>query len=171
MAHRFRLCRRTRKPLLALRRAIYRLFLGQGHYDWEFTDLTFSELRKRDILPIADLCDFGVPDWIGNFQNPDFPRIFAEYAAAFARRFPWIQLYTLVNEMFICAVFSAKYGWWNEQLQSDRALVNALKHIVKANVMAMQEILRVRSDALFIQSESSEYFHAENPHAIKPAEL
>ncbi len=73
--------------------------------------------------------------------------------------------------MFICATFSALYGWWNEQLSSDKAFVTALKHIVKANVLAMQAILDVRSDAIFIQSESSEYFHAENPQAIKPAEI
>ena len=54
---------------------------------------------------------------------------------------------------------------------SDRAFVTALKHIVKANVLAMQAILEVRPDAIFIQSESSEYFHAENPAAIKPAEI
>jgi hypothetical protein len=35
----------------------------------------------------------------------------------------------------------------------------------------MERILTVRPDALFIQSESSEYFHAENPTAIKPAEI
>ena len=39
-------------------------------------------------------------------------------------------------------LFSARYGWWNEQLTSDRAFVTALKHIVKANVLAMQAILR-----------------------------
>ena len=33
--------------------------------------------------------------------------------------------------------FSAAYGWWNEQLPSDGAFVTALKHIVKANVLAM----------------------------------
>jgi beta-glucosidase/6-phospho-beta-glucosidase/beta-galactosidase len=97
--------------------------------------------------------------------------LFAGYARAFAERFPWIQLYTPINEMYICAQFSAMYGWWNEQLKSDRAFVTALKHLVKANVMAMRQILDVRPDALFIQSESSEYFHAENPKAIKPAEI
>jgi beta-glucosidase/6-phospho-beta-glucosidase/beta-galactosidase len=35
----------------------------------------------------------------------------------------------------------------------------------------MKAILNVRPDAIFIQSESSEYYHAENPKAIKPAEL
>ena len=40
--------------------------------------------------------------------------------------------------MAICALFSARYGWWNEQLKSDRAFVTALKHIVKANVTAIR---------------------------------
>ena len=145
--------------------------IGPGRYDWEFADVTFAELQRRNIIPIVDLCHFGVPDWIGDFQNPDFPEHFAHYSKAFAQRFPWVQLYTPVNEMFICAQFSAKYGWWNEQGTSDRTFVTALKNIVKANVRAMQEILHVRPDAIFIQSESSEYFHAENPTAIKPAEI
>ncbi|MBC6609413.1 glycoside hydrolase family 1 protein [Hymenobacter sp. BT507] len=150
---------------------IHTTFLGPGKYDWSFADETFGELRRRDIVPIVDLCHFGVPDWVGNFQNQDFPSLFAQYARAFAERFPWVQLYTPVNEMYICAEFSALYGWWNEQLASDQAFVTALKYIVKANVLAMQAILEVRPDALFVQSESSEYFHAENPAAIKPAEL
>ena len=150
---------------------LYSTFLGENKYDWSFADKVFGELRKRKIIPITDLCHFGVPDWIGNFQNPDFPKLFAGYAYEFAQRYPWIQLYTPVNEMYICALFSAYYGWWNEQLTTDRSFVTALKHIVKANVMAMRAILKVRSDAIFIQSESSEYFHAENPQAIRPAEL
>lgn len=150
---------------------LHKTFLGPGHYDWEFSDITLKDLKARDVTPIVDLCHFGVPDWIGNFQNPDFPILFARYAADFAERYHWVQLYTPVNEMFICAVFSAHYGWWNEQLTSDQSFVTALKHIVKANVLAMQEILKRRPDAIFIQSESSEYFHADSPSAIAPAEI
>ena len=150
---------------------LHTTLIGADRFDWSFADLTFNDLRRRDIVPIVDLCHFGLPDWLGNFQNPDFPEIFARYAQAFARRFPWVQLYTPVNEMFICAQFSAKFGWWNEEGVSDLTFVTALKHLVKANVRAMQEILKVRADAIFIQSESSEYFHAENPAAIGPAEV
>ena len=150
---------------------LHKTFLGEERYDWEFADLAFNEIRRRDLIPIVDLCHFGVPDWLGNFQNPDFPELFATYARAFARRFPWVQLYTPINEMYICATFSALYGWWNEQLTSDKTFVTALKNIVKANVLAMRAILDERTDAIFIQSESSEYFHAENPQAIKPAEI
>ncbi|WP_309660875.1 family 1 glycosylhydrolase [Sphingomonas sp.] len=150
---------------------LHRTYLGPNTYDWAFADATFADLRRREITPIVDLCHFGVPDWIGNFQNPDFPQLFATYCGAFAERFPWVQLYTPINEMFICAVFSAKYGWWNEQKQDDRSFVTAIKHIVKANVLAMIEILKHRHDAIFIQSESSEYYHADSPGAIGRAEV
>lgn len=150
---------------------LHRVWLAPGKYDWSFADETFADLRRRDIVPIVDLCHFGVPDWLENFQNPDFPRYFPDYARAFAQRYPWVQLYTPVNEMFVCAAFSAMYGWWNEQLSDDRAFVTALKYIVKANVQAMCAILEVRPDAIFVQSESSEYFHAENPRAIRAAEF
>jgi len=150
---------------------IHKTWLGPGRYDWEFSDLAFGELKRLDVVPIADLCHFGVPDWVGDFQNPDFPGLFAGYAGAFARRYPWVQLHTPVNEMFVCATFSALYGWWNEQLASDRAFVTALKHLVRANVLAMAAVLEVRPDAIFVQSESSEYFHADDPAAIKPAEF
>ena len=150
---------------------LHTTFIGPGRYDWDFADETFGEIRRRDIIAIVDLCHFGLPDWIGNFQNPDFPELFAAYAEDFARRFPWVQLYTPINEMFVCATFSAAYGWWNEQMSTDRSFVTALKHIVRANVLAMERILKVRPDAIFVQSESTEYFHAENPAAIKPAEI
>jgi beta-glucosidase len=151
--------------------AIHKAWLAPDRYDWDFADLTFGYLKEIDVVPIVDLCHFGVPDFIGDFQNPDFPELFGGYARAFAQRFPWVQMYTPVNEMFICATFSALYGWWNEQLTTDRSFVTALKNIVKANCAAMWAILEVRPDAIFIQSESSEYFHAEDPAAIKPAEL
>jgi len=143
---------------------------GPGRYDWAFADETFARLCTTGIRPIVDLCHFGVPDWIGDFQNPDFPALFADYARAFAARFPWVRLYTPVNEMFITAVFSAKYGWWNEQRHDDRSYVTAIRNVVMANVLAMRAILEVRPDALFIQSESTEHFHPESPAAIPHAE-
>ena len=150
---------------------LHTTWLGDGRYDWAFADETFAALRERRIVPIVDLCHFGVPDWIGDFQNTEFPALFARYARAFAERYPWVQFFTPVNEMFVCALFSAKYGWWNERMTSDRSFVNALGNITKANVLAMESILEVRRDASFVQSESSEYFHARSPRAIGRAEF
>jgi len=149
----------------------YRVHTGPGRYDWAFTDVAFNELKRLRIMPIVDLCHFGVPDWIGSFQNPEWPRHFADYARAFARRFPWVRFYTPINEIFIAATFSAQFGWWNECLHDDRSFVTALRNLSQANILAMHAIMDEREDAVFVQSESSEYFHAENPAAREIAEL
>lgn len=149
----------------------YKTHVAPGKYDWDFTDETFNELKRLNITPITDLCHFGVPDWMGDFQNPDFPQLFAEYAEAFARRYEWVRLYTPVNEIFVTALFSAQYGWWNERLQTDAAFVNALKNLACANLLAKEAILKVQPGAIFIQSETSEYFHALDPEAKKRAEF
>jgi beta-glucosidase/6-phospho-beta-glucosidase/beta-galactosidase len=149
----------------------YSTHTGPGSYDWAFSDETFAYLRELGIIPIVDLCHFGVPDWIGDFQNEDWPHYFAEYARAFAERFPYIRYYTPVNEIYITATFSAHFGWWNERLTSDAAFVKALKNLCKANIMAMQAILEVQPKVTFIQSESSEYFHADSPETAKLAEF
>jgi beta-glucosidase/6-phospho-beta-glucosidase/beta-galactosidase len=138
----------------------HRMHRGPGRYDWAFADEVFAELRGLGITPIVDLCHFGMPDWLGNsFQNPEFPTAFAEFAGAFAARYPWVTLYTPVNEIFICAKFSALFGWWNEQERSERAYVTATRHLVQATLLAMRRILAVQPKALFVQSESSEYTH------------
>lgn len=149
----------------------YRIHLGADKYDWTWTDEVLPAFRELDIVPVIDLCHFGVPDWIGDFQNPEFSIHFANYARAFAMRYPWIRFYTPVNEMYIAAEFSAFYGWWNEQLRSHKAFVTALKHIVRGNVEAMLAIVEVRADAIFIQSESSEYTHPSNPDLVDEAEM
>jgi beta-glucosidase/6-phospho-beta-glucosidase/beta-galactosidase len=141
----------------------YRVHTGPGQYDWSFSDETFRAMRHLGIEPIVDLCHFGVPDWIGNFQNEEWPFYFAEYARSFAQRYPWVHLYTPVNEIFIAATFSAQYGWWNERLQTDQAFVCALKNLCKANLLAMHAIMEATPHATFIQSESTEYFHPQDP--------
>ena len=145
----------------------YRTHLGPGRFDWSFTDETFNEMRRLGIVPIADLCHFGLPDWLGNFQNPDFPRHFADYAQHFAKRYPWVHLYTPVNEILVAAEYSTLRGYWNERDTSDRAFVTALKHLVEANILATEAIQGVKPEAWFVQSESSQYFHPYNPDALK----
>jgi len=99
----------------------HRVNTGAGQYDWSFVDQVMQEMRALNIEPLIDLCHFGMPDWLGNsFQNPEFPYAFADYAEAFARRYPWVRFYTPINEMFVCARFSALFGWWNEQEANDR---------------------------------------------------
>jgi len=139
---------------------LYRIHHGPGRYDWGFTDDVVAAMRELGITPIVDLCHFGVPDWLENFQNPEFPGRFAEYAEAFARRYPTIRFYTPVNEMYVAARMSALDGVWNEQLRSERAFVTAIRNLARASVLAMQAIARVSPDAIFVNSESTEFHQA-----------
>ena len=127
-------------------------------YRWELIDEAMADLERHGPEPIVDLCHFGVPDWLGNFQNPDVAHALAEYAAAFARRYPWVRFYTPVNEMYVCARMSALDGIWNEQLRDEAAFIAAAFNLAAASVGMTDAILGIRRDALFVNSESSEFY-------------
>ena len=137
----------------------YRVHRAPGVFDWEFADLVMGEMRRLGITPILDLLHFGVPDWVGSFQNPELPMHFADYADAVAARYPWVRYYTPVNEIYVTAKMSAKDGAWNEQLKSDRGFVTAIKHATAASILATHRIARRRPDCVIVQSESAEYTH------------
>jgi beta-glucosidase/6-phospho-beta-glucosidase/beta-galactosidase len=133
-------------------------FRGPGQFDWNYCDPQFEELREFGPEPIVDLCHFGLPSWLGDFQNPEIADALAEYAGAFAERYPWIRFYTPVNEMYVCARMSALDGLWNEQLHDDGAYARAAWNLANASIAMSDAILKRRPDAIFINSESSEFY-------------
>ena len=67
----------------------YRCHAGPGKFEWSFADKTFKLLRTLRIEPIADLCHFGLPDWLGaSFQNPDWPLLFRRVRRGFCPAVP-----------------------------------------------------------------------------------
>jgi len=137
---------------------LHLIFEGPGRYNWDYADPQMEELRDRGPEPIVDLCHFGVPSWLGNLQNPDIADALAEYAGAFAERYPWVRFYTPVNEMYVCARMSALDGLWNEQLRDEGAYVRAAWNLAHATIRMSDAILKRRPDAVFINSESSEFY-------------
>jgi beta-glucosidase/6-phospho-beta-glucosidase/beta-galactosidase len=148
---------------------LHKTFVGPGQYDWEWTDAAMGEMQRLGIEPILDLCHFGVPDWLGNFQNPDLPRYFAEYADVCAARYPWVRYWTPVNEILVAALFSGWLGNWNECLRGHTPFLTALRNMCMMNVLAMDAISVHSEDPTFIQSESSEYWHPAHPNMIEAA--
>jgi beta-glucosidase/6-phospho-beta-glucosidase/beta-galactosidase len=141
----------------------YKMHLGPDNYDWSFTDEVLPVMKQMGLIPILDLCHFGVPDWVGDFQNDDWPALFADYARAFAKRYPWITLYTPVNEIYVCARFSALEGIWNEQLKSEKAMLKAHGVQCKATLLAIEAIREVTPNAVFFQSEACEAYLETQP--------
>jgi beta-glucosidase len=98
--------RRSASSILRYGPPLHRTFLGPGKYDWEFADLTLRRAEAArhhaDRRPVP----LRRARLDRQFPEPGFPAAVRHYAGAFAERYPWVQLYTPVNEMFICAVFS-----------------------------------------------------------------
>jgi beta-glucosidase/6-phospho-beta-glucosidase/beta-galactosidase len=146
------------------------IHLGPGKYDWSFADEALAQIKRLGITPILDLMHFGMPDWMGDFQNPEMPLLFADYAGAVAQRYPWVRGYTPVNEIYVSARNSGWDGLWNERLRTERGFITALKHLVAANLLASAAIVKHVPNAIIVQSESAEYTHhvvASPSHAIK----
>ena len=137
----------------------YAMHLGPGKYDWSFADDVMHEMQRREITPILDLLHFGVPEWLGNFQNPELPVHFADYCGAVAKRYPWVRYYTPVNEIYVTARMSTLDGAWNEQEKTHSAFVTAMKHIVAASILGNHAIAEHRPNVVIIQSESAELIH------------
>ena len=137
---------------------IHLIYTAEDRYDWSFMDGVCEAMRERGIVPIMDLVHFGVPDWIGDFQNPRLPELLAKYATAFAERYEWVRLYTPVNEMYVTCRMSALDGVWNEQRRDEKSFVTAIRNVARSSVLMMQAIASVRPDAVFVNSESSEFY-------------
>lgn len=151
--------------------AWYRTHPAPGRFDWSSVDDQMEWLRTSGIAVIADLCHFGVPDWIGGFQDPALPIHLADYAREFARRYPWVRHFTPVNEIFVAANFSAMMGWWNECLTGPVAFGRALRNLAMAHEMAVESIISERPDAIIVQAESFERFTPadERPESVAQA--
>jgi beta-glucosidase/6-phospho-beta-glucosidase/beta-galactosidase len=151
---------------------LHLIFEGIGRYDWDYCDPQMAELRDCGPEPIVDLCHFGLPSWLGDFQNGDIGAALAEYAAAFAGRYPWVRFYTPVNEMYVCARMSALDGIWNEQLRDEGAYGRAAWNLANASIAMSDAILKRRPDAIFVNSESSEFYQpcCPDPHVQQAAD-
>ena len=142
--------------------AWYRTNPAPGKFDWSSADDQMEWLRTSGLVVIADLCHFGVPDWIDGFRDPALRVHLAEYAREFARRYPWVNHFTPINEMFVAANFSSMLGWWNECATGLTSFAQAIGNASLAHELAVEAILIERPSAIIVQTESFERFTPAN---------
>ncbi|RYG73668.1 NAD-dependent epimerase/dehydratase family protein, partial [bacterium] len=78
---------------------------------------------------------------------------FVAHAEAVARRYPWAEWYTPINEPLTTARFSALYGLWYPHARDDRLFARALLNQCRATVLAMRAIRRINPSAKLAQTE------------------
>ena len=76
-----------------------------------------------------------------------------DYAARVAERYPWIDMWTPVNEPLTTARFSCMYGHWYPHKKSFRDFLLALSHECQGALEAMRAIREVNPGALHVVTE------------------
>jgi dTDP-4-dehydrorhamnose reductase len=131
-----------------------------GLCDWHWPDPRMDRLHGLGLAPIVGLLHHGSGPHYTHLMAPRFPGLLAAYAEAVARRYPWVDAYTPVNEPLTTARFSGLYGIWYPHARDDRAFVRILMHQVQATVLAMAAIRRVNPAAQLIQTDDVGYTHS-----------
>jgi dTDP-4-dehydrorhamnose reductase len=121
--------------------------------NWQWPDARLPELRARGITPIVGLVHHGSGPKYTSLVDPEFPEKLAFFAGAVARRYPWVEYYTPVNEPLTTARFSGLYGVWYPHGRDDRTFIEALLNQCRAVVLSMREIRRVNPRAKLVQTD------------------
>jgi dTDP-4-dehydrorhamnose reductase len=91
---------------------------GLSSADWSWPDERLGRLRSLGVRPVIGLLHHGSGPRGISLLHPAFPATFARYAAAVARRYPWVDEFLPVNEPLTTARFGGLYGWWQPHARS-----------------------------------------------------
>ena len=128
-------------------------------YGWAARRL--NALAARGVEPIVTLLHHGSGPAYTSLVDPQFPALFAEYAAATARRFPWVKRWTPINEPLTTARFSTLYSVWYPNAFFDHAaFARAMVNQALAIALATERIRDVIPDAVFLLTEDLQGFTA-----------
>jgi dTDP-4-dehydrorhamnose reductase len=123
------------------------------NFDFSWTDERLAMLRERGIEVVGGLLHHGSGPRYTNLLDPDFAAKFAEFAARVAERYPWIGMWTPVNEPLTTARFSGLYGHWYPHRRDRRSFLRALLNECQGTLAAMRVIRSVNPGALLLQTE------------------
>jgi dTDP-4-dehydrorhamnose reductase len=126
---------------------------GIENADWSWSDARLPALQRLGVTPIVGLIHHGSGPEHTSLVDPAFPDKLAEYAGAVARRYPWAEYYTPVNEPLTTARFSGLAGVWYPHGKSHTTFIRALLNQCKATVLSMRAIRAVNPDAKLVQTD------------------
>ena len=122
-------------------------------YDLSWADPRMQRLRDLGVRVIVGLVHHGSGPMGTSLLDERFASGLARFAEAVAKRYPWIEDYTPVNEPLTTARFSALYGHWYPHTRDTAAFLRALMIQTRATMQAMRSIRTVVPGARLIQTE------------------
>jgi dTDP-4-dehydrorhamnose reductase len=145
---------------LGIRTLRYPVLWERHDGDWRWTDARLERLRDLGIRPIVGLVHHGSGPLHTSLVDPGFAAGLAEYAQAVAERYPWVDLWTPVNEPNTTARFSGLYGHWYPHGRDARLYAKCLVNQCRAVVLAMDAIRAVNPGAQLVQTDDLPKIHS-----------
>ncbi len=121
--------------------------------DFSWHDDRLARLRALGIRVIGGLVHHGSGPRYTQLLDSSFPEKLRDYAGRVARRYPWIDLWTPVNEPLTTARFSCLYGHWFPHLRDEGQMYRALVNECVGTLEAMAAIREVNSSAQLLVTE------------------
>jgi dTDP-4-dehydrorhamnose reductase len=149
--------RATRYPVLWEKVAPH----DPGVRDYRWPERRLRALADRGVEPIVTLLHHGSGPFYTSLVDPRFPDLFAAYAEATARRFPWVKRWTPINEPLTTARFSTLYAaWYPNRFFDHAAFGRAIVNEARAIALAHERIRQIVPDASFLLTEDLQSFTA-----------
>src|SRR4051794_20959187 len=105
-----------------------------GRFDWSETDAVLEHLHEHGADPVVDLVHHTTyPEWLWDgFRDRRFGAAYVRYAEAVARRYPWLQSYTLFNEPFATLFLAGHESLWPPYDRGVEGFVRLLRTVLPA---------------------------------------
>jgi dTDP-4-dehydrorhamnose reductase len=126
---------------------------GLGSADWSWPDERLPALQRLGVTPIVGLVHHGSGPRHTSLVDPGFAEKLAAFAGAVARRYPWIEHWTPVNEPLTTARFSGLYGVWYPHGRDEKTFIQALLYQCRGVVLSMRAIREVNPNAKLVQTD------------------
>ena len=127
--------------------------LQAGGDAWRWHDERMERLRGLGVAPIAGLVHHGSGPAGTDLLDPGFPEALAVHAARVAERYPWITMWTPVNEPLTTARFSGLYGHWHPHACAEAAFLLMVATQCRAVLLAMRAVCARIPGARLVQTE------------------
>ena len=131
-----------------------------GRLDFTWADDRLAKLYELGLEPVLGLLHHGSGPAHTSLVSDCFPEKLSAFAKSVARRYPWVSLFTPVNEPLTTARFSGLYGHWYPHGRDDVTFVRALLSQCKGIVLSMDAIRSVNPKARLVQTEDMGYTRA-----------
>jgi dTDP-4-dehydrorhamnose reductase len=121
--------------------------------DFSWHDERLAKLQALGIRVVGGLVHHGSGPRYTDLLDDGFAQRLGDFASRVARRYPWIDMWTPINEPLTTARFSCLYGNWYPHLRDTGQMYRALANECVATVEAMAAIRRVNASALMLVTE------------------